>query len=482
MLSVMLERTPIKQVARGGVAAFSIYSVAVGLAYGSQLLVARMVGVHTYGEYAYVFAWMTVLSYFSALGFDVALLRFVPAYEAKRMWPLFCGVIQYAERRSAAASVLVIVIGVCAVMLGDMSPQLRDAFLVGFLLVPVLSFLWIRCSCVRALGGVVSAVAPDRMVREGVLLSIVAVLSVGLGWHLSASEVMAATVTGAGVGLALASLGVQRRRPHQVYGVAPTYDAPTWRRAALPLVIIGAAEALMNRTGVILLGWLSDTKAAGIYSVVFNVAFVTALPRMAINTLFAPTISSLHVRKDKEMLQALITTAASWTLGAASCIAVVLLVLAEPLLAWFGPGYEAGVPALRILLIGQVIVASGGSQLYVMTMTGHERSAAALLVSSTIANAAGNIMLIGWFGLTGAAIGTAVALVGWNAVMAVFLWRRLSVLPGVLAMRRVMPLKRRVPLGSVCSDQVRNAPMTSNVPHHTWLRSVPSNERPRNSA
>jgi O-antigen/teichoic acid export membrane protein len=320
------------------------------------------------------------------------------------------------------------------------------------------------------------------MVREGVLLSIVAVLSVGLGWHLSASGVMAATVIGAGVGLALASLGVQRRRPHQVYGVAPTYDAPTWRRAALPLVIIGAAEALMNRTGVILLGWVADTKAAGIYSVVFNVAFVTALPRMAINTLFAPAISSLHVRKDKEMLQGLITTAASWTLGSASCIAVVLFVLAEPLLAWFGPGYEVGVPALRILLIGQVIVASGGSQLYVMTMTGYERSAAALLVSSTIANAAGNIMLIGWFGLTGAAIGTAAALVGWNAVMAVFLWRRLSVLPGVLAMRRVMPLKRRVPLASVCFDQVRNAPMTSNAPHRTSLRSVPSNERPKNSA
>jgi O-antigen/teichoic acid export membrane protein len=242
---------------------------------------------------------------------------------------------------------------------------------------------------------------------------------------------------------------VQRRRPHQVYGVGPTYDAPTWRRAALPLVIIGAAEALMNRTGVILLGWVADTKAAGIYSVVFNVAFVTALPRMAINTLFAPAISSLHVRKDKVMLQGLITTAASWTLGAASCIAVVLFVLAEPLLAWFGPGYEAGVPALRTLLVGQVIVASGGSQLYVMTMTGHERSAAALLVSSTMANAIGSIMLIDWFGLTGAAIGTAAALVGWNAAMAAFLWRRLSVLPGVLAMQRVVRLKRRVSRASV---------------------------------
>src|SRR5215472_17451710 len=116
--------SPISRVVRGSIAAFIIYGAGIGLTYCSQLVIARFVGVDAYGEYAYVFAWMTVLAYFLALGFDVALLRFVPAYEAKRMWPLFCGVIQYAERRAAAASVLVIVIGVCAVMLGDMSPQL----------------------------------------------------------------------------------------------------------------------------------------------------------------------------------------------------------------------------------------------------------------------------------------------------------------------------------------------------------------------
>ena len=444
MLGVMADDAPIRRVARGGVAAFVIYSAGVGLAYCSQLLIARMVGVETYGEYAYVFAWMIVLAYFSALGFDVSLLRFVPTYQAEGAWSLFRGVIQYAERRTTIVSLLVVIVGICVVLIGDLSWQLKNTFLVGFMLVPVLSLLWIRCSCVRALGGVVSAVAPDRMVREGVLVSIVAAASIGFGLNLSARSVMAATLVGAGVGLGFASVALHTMHPQHINRYTPTYDAATWRRAALPLVIMGAAEALMNRTGVILLGWVGDTKGAGIYSLVFNMAFVAALPRTAINTLFAPTISGLYARKDKAMLQALVTTVTSWTLGAAGCIALVLCVLAEPLLAWFGPGYEAGVPALRILLIGQVIVASGGSQLYVMTMTGHERSAAALLVSSTMANAVGSIILIEWFGLSGAAIGTAAALVVWNAAMAVFLWRRLSVLPGLFAMHRVMQWKRRV--------------------------------------
>jgi len=90
-------------------------------------------------------------------------------------------------------------------------------------------------------------------------------------------------------------------------------------------------------------------------------------------------------------------------------------------------------PALRILLISQVMAASAGSQLYVMTMTGHERSAAVLLVSCAVVNAGASAVLIGMFGLNGAAIGTAVSLVVWNVAMALFLWRRLNLLPGVFA-------------------------------------------------
>jgi len=431
----------IERVTRGGIASFFIYGAGVGLTYCSQLLIARMVGVHTYGVYAYVYAWMVVLAYMSALGFDVALLRFVPAYEAVRNWPLLCGVIQYGQRRAAAVGLAVTLIGVGAIVLRDEVPLLRDTLLVGLWLVPVWALLWIRCSVVRAFGGVVAALAPDRVVRDGLLVVFVGIATFGLGWKLDAPMVMTATLISSLVGLCLASLGMRRMRPAVVKDVAPEYDAAIWRRTAVPLVIIGAAEALLNRTGVILLGWLGQTKDAGIYSLVFNIAYVVALPRIAINTLFAPTISGLFARKDQAMLQALVTTAASWTLAASACIAFILFVLAEPFLGWFGPGYDAGGPALRILLIAQVIAASAGSQLYVMIMTGHERGAALLLVSHTVVNAALSVWLIGSLGLSGAAMATGAILVVWNAAMALFLWRRLQLVPGVLAVFQALFVK-----------------------------------------
>ena len=425
--------SPISRVVRGSFAAFVIYGAGIGLTYCSQLLIARFVGVAAYGVYAYVFAWMTVLAYLSAIGFDVALLRFLPAYEAEHKWPLFRGVIQYAERRAAIAGVSCILVGVCVVTYEGLSPQLRNTFLIGLMLVPVWALLWIRCSILRAFGGVVLAIAPDRVVRDGLLVGLLAFACLGLGWSLDATMAITATVVSSTIALCVASFAVRRLHPGAIDNILPAYDAPVWRRAAIPLVIIGATEALMNRTGVIMLGWIGDTKAAGIYSLAFNIAFVVALPRIAINTLFAPTVSSLFSRRDQLLLRALVTSAASWTLAGSACITLTLFVLAEPFLGWFGPGYEAGVPALRILLVGQVIVAGTGSQLYLMTMTGCERGAATLLVLSAVLNAAASAALIGLFGLTGAAVASAATLIIWNLAMALFLWRHLSLLPGVLA-------------------------------------------------
>jgi O-antigen/teichoic acid export membrane protein len=74
-----------------------------------------------------------------------------------------------------------------------------------------------------------------------------------------------------------------------------------------------------------------------------------------------------------------------------------------------------------------------------MTMTGHERAAAVLLLLSTAANAAAGYLLISVMGLSGAAIATTAAFVVWNALMALFIGRSLRLVPGVLAIFRQRP-------------------------------------------
>jgi O-antigen/teichoic acid export membrane protein len=149
-----------------------------------------------------------------------------------------------------------------------------------------------------------------------------------------------------------------------------------------------------------------------------------------VNTLFAPVVSELSALSDRAGLQFVVTRTALWTLLSGLAIALPLIVLAEPLLSWFGPEFTQGVTALRVLLIGQVVAAGFGPQMFLITMTGNERVAAALLIGSAILNCLFTLLLIGGMGLTGAAIATTAALIAWNLAMAMFVWWRLGLVPG----------------------------------------------------
>jgi O-antigen/teichoic acid export membrane protein len=429
----ILGLTSKKRFAYGSAAALIIFFSSAGLAFFSQLLIARVLGPESFGIYAYVLAWMSVLTYGSALGFQVALLRFVSVYESNRAWSLLRGVIQYSERRVAAVGLLVILFGGTGIMIrGEtIAAELSATFLVGFLLVPVWAFLWLRTATLRAFGGVVTALAPERIVRDGLLLAFVAFTTLGLKWTLDATTVMTATLASTLLALGLAQVAVHQLRPKSVKLADAEYDATAWRQAALPLLIVGATDALFSRTGVLLLGWIGETKNAGIYGLAFSIAFLVVLPRSAVATLFAPAIARLYEHRQLVELQALIRRAALWSICAAGSIALVLAVMAEYLLAWFGPDYVAGSNALRILLVGQVISASAGSQTHVLAMTGHERNSAAILALSAAANIVISVFMISQFDLIGAAWATMISIVLWNVAMAVFIWRRLELWPGI---------------------------------------------------
>jgi O-antigen/teichoic acid export membrane protein len=198
-------------------------------------------------------------------------------------------------------------------------------------------------------------------------------------------------------------------------------------------VSIAVAEAAINRTGVVSLGWSGFTADAGVYALVFNITSVVVLPRIAVNARFAPMVSELYTQSDQTGLQELINKAASWTLMGAAGIALPLFFLAKPILTLFGPGFETAVVPMRVLLIAQVIAASAGSQIFLMTMTGKERLAAVIVMLSASGNLVLSVPLALSFGTTGAAVANAMTLLAWNLAMAVTIYRDMGAVPGIVA-------------------------------------------------
>jgi O-antigen/teichoic acid export membrane protein len=435
-----------RPLARASIAALAVFVVGAGLSYAAQLVTARVIGPDSYGVYAYVLAWVTLLGYFSTLGFHVSVLRFVPAYQAKEEWALVRGVIQYSQRGAAGTAISIALIGVCGLVAfrGSLRPELAVTFLLGLAAVPFLALHLIGASLVRAFGGIIAALAPERIVRDGVLLAIVAAVFWDKSYRLDATLAMGATLVSSVVMFGLVRIFLRRLRPPALNHAKPAYAAENWWRPTLPLTVIMAADSLMSRSGVIALGLTGNTRDAGIFAVAFGMAILTAMPRMAVATVFAPTVSALFAREDQAGLQSLSAKAACLSLLGTACCAVPLLLLAQPLLAWFGRDFVAGAPIVKILVLGQVLAAACGPQQHLITMTGHERAGAAMLAICAGSSFIACMLMIDWLGTTGVALVMTLALIAWNVAMGVFIHRRLHLMPGLLASFKAMQRRKRV--------------------------------------
>lgn len=427
-------RAPEERVALSSAIAFGVYLAGAGITYVSQLLVARLSGVETYGIYAYVLAWMTVLAYLAAAGFDVALLRFIPAYRVAGKWSLLRGIERYGVRACVCISAALIAIGLLFnwSQAATVSAELALTFSLGLLLVPALGLLWQVCSALRSYGAGTTAVAIDRLLREGIIIVIVVAATLWHGSGIEAPLVMLATLAGAAAGLVVGGLALRRLRPPELACVPAVYDREAWRTAALLLALITVVDVFMNRAGVLVLGWFGDIGGAGIFSLVFNIAFLIILPRTAINTLFAPMVSDLAARNEKERLQRLVTHATLLNIATSLPIGIGLLLLADQLLSWFGPDFARGADCMRILVIGQMVVSAFGSQLHVMAMTGREAVAAKILVASAVLSVATTLVLVPSLGLEGAALAAAAVAILCNIALAIAIRRQIGLLPGLV--------------------------------------------------
>jgi len=421
--------------AAASIKAFAVYVVGAALSYLTQLVIARTIGAESFGIYAYVLAWMTLLGYLSTLGFHVSLLRFVPTYRAKQHWPLVRGVIRYSQQRAACVGIAIILVGAWAIFAleGFIRPELATTFLFGIAAVPVIALHLISASVARAFGGVVTALAPERIVRDCASLVIMAVASWSNLVRPDARLAIVASLVSALVTLALLRIAMRRLRPPELEHETPEFAAKEWWRPTFPLMGITVADNVMSRSGVILLGLSGNTRHAGVFAVAFSMALLTALPRMAVGAIFAPRVSDLFARGDRPGLQTLLGRAACLSLVGTAGAALPLVLIASPLLSWFGRDFVEGAPIVTILVLGQLFAAACGPQQHLITMTAHEQMGAAILAGSAALNLAACLLMIGPLGMTGAALAMTGSLIVWNVAMGVFNYRRLHLVPGLVA-------------------------------------------------
>ena len=419
----------------GGAGAFLIYCLGAGLSYVAQLAVARTIGPSSFGIFAYVTAWVTILGYVSALGFNISLMRFIPAYRSHNEWSAIAGVLRFSQLAAAAVSFGIAAAGLMLIYstMDRTSSEASLALAIGMFTVPVMALYLLNAAVVRSYGGIVLAIGPERLLRDSVMM--VLVVAIPFLFHVKPTAYMATAAGFAGALSTLLCLKVfaARLSPPELLFAGRTSDKSKWLVPVLPLIVSVLADNLMTRSGVLALGFTSELTEIGTFAAALSISLLTGLPRMAISSVFAPIISELFARGDHRGLQTVTTKASLLSISGTAIIAVPLMLFAEQLLHLFGEVFVPGAPLVRILVAGYLISSLGGPQQHLVNMTGHERYGAAMQLSCALFNLIACFVMISLFGLAGAAWSMAAAMVMWNLAMAIFVYRRLNLLPGAFS-------------------------------------------------
>ncbi len=392
------------------------------------LVLAHALGTAGYGAYAYAFAWATFLSVPASLGLTPLVIRHVSQYEVQGRWELMRGVLRRAHQVVAVSSVLLVAGagGVGWLLLGDNS-QLFAPFLVGLLLVPLMSLTGVRQAALQGLNRVIIGRVPETLVLPGLFLVLVLLLWAARGDRFTAEWAVALNVAAALVAFLIGVVLLRSALPNEVRGVEPGYEGGAWVRSGLPLLALGLMLVINSQVGTILLGSIEGAESAGTFNVAMRVAAFTSFLFLAASYPLYPVVARLWAAQETEPLQRLMTRTGRVVLLVSAVVAVVFAIFARQLLGLFGGEFDAGVTALRILVVGELLKVACGFGGLALVMSPFERTMMAGTAVGVAVNVPLTAALIPFWGVEGAAVGSTASAALSSVVIAWLAWRRLGI-------------------------------------------------------
>ena len=405
-----------------------IRSVGLGLIFLSQILLARLMGVKGYGEYAVIITALNFVIVISLFGLDTSVLRFLPSYLQKKDYSAAHGFIRFSYRLISVMAVICAT-GVFIFLLSNSKKYnigFSEAVFWSVLVVPFLVFVNQASSVLRALQKVKASLLPAYFLLP---------VGMGLGWayyYFSHQKlpVDAAMMINLIVTI-IVFIYIYRKVNSSVNKMIPVAvprpERKLWMMVSLTVLLTSLLNLLIKQSDILFVSYFLGNTAAGKYSAAAKMATLVSLGLSIIDYVYVPKIAALWEGHKLIGLQKLIKDASKQILIITIPISIVLIVGGKWLLGLFGNAFSASYVPLVILVCGQLINSLTGMVGGVLMMTGHQRVFFLFYVVSFVIQALLNFMLIPKLGIVGAAIATASAIVILNLMGYFFIRKKIHV-------------------------------------------------------
>lgn len=412
---------------RAALFAFLIRVVSAGIAYMSQVLLARWMGSFEYGIFVFVWVWVLILGGLASLGFSTSVVRFIPEYGESGKLELLRGLLVGAPFITLGVSTAMTMVALAGLAsFGHLMEgyYLLPAVLIAFCL-PLYALVDIQDGIARGYGWIDAALLPPYILRPLLILATMLAAYV-IGFEANAVTAAGAAVVACWVTGAVQAFYLQKRIRRELPAGPRQYKYRFWLRISLPILLVASFELLMQNTDILVLSrYLTPDKVAIYFAALKTMALVSFV-NFAVGTATAKQFSAFKARNDEEGLRQTVRKAVHWVFWPTLGGAAVILALGQPLLWLFGEEFISGYPVMFILALGFLVHASVGPVEFVLNMLGEQNRCAIVLFGAAALNVTLNFILIPQFGLQGAAIATAVSSAMAALLMAVIAKRYLG--------------------------------------------------------
>jgi len=406
---------------RDGIGSLVLRLLTIILSFLMSVVLAKSLGAEGYGIYSYVFAIVSILSIPAEFGLPTLVLRETAKNVANENWNLVKGIWQWSSKIVAFLMVLMFIGALIAyLILDDQFSQIyQRTFLLGLILIPLLSLGHLRGSALKGLKKVLLGQLPEQIITPSGLIILVLILSYIFSKEMTPDLAMGLYGLSAGIAFLVGAVLLIKQTPQEVRKVKGIAEEKKWLLSAIPLALVNGIALLNKWISIVILGLYVSSAEVGIFRVAIQISILASSGLQVVNLVIAPQFASLYAKGDLQRLQRLATV------GARAVLLFNLLVTAFFVLFGkfflnlvYGQEYVIGYSAMLILLVGQFINSATGSVGFLLNMTDREKLTVRGTTAAVIINIVLNLILSPILGINGSAIAIAISV----AISNIILW------------------------------------------------------------
>jgi O-antigen/teichoic acid export membrane protein len=391
---------------------FIIRVISAGLAYFSQILLARWMGGSDYGIYVYVWTWVLLLGSMMDFGISASAQKIIPEYRAAGEHALLRGFLSGSRWMTFLVSSLVslLLAGLVRMLSPWIEPNTVVPLYVGCLTLPAFVVANTQDGIARSHDWMRLGLMPQFIVRQSLIIGFTAGAFV-LGFQLSATIAMLASVAAVWIAMIGQLIVLNRRLGTAVEAGPKAHDYRGWLAVSLPILLVESFYLLLSYTDVLVLQLFRSSEEVGVYFAVIKTLALVSFIHYAMSATTAHRFTEYHAAGDKERLSAYVAHAIKWTFWPSLAATLLLLALGKPLLWLFGPHFVAGYSIMFVAAIGLVVRSAIGPVERLLNMLGHQHACASAYSMAFGMNVALCFALVPRYGGHGAAAATSISLV-----------------------------------------------------------------------